>query len=328
MQILAGDIGGTNSRLALYRADSSTDLTLCEEAAFASASAANLSEILAQYLNRFPDQPIDRVCIGIAGPVIDQTCETTNLPWRVSAQEIGHAFGFEQVWLLNDLEACAWGIDALGESDSCLLNPGREQSNGNRTIISAGTGLGEAGMVWNGHCYHPFATEGSHADFAPATALEFELHQWLAERYGHVSWERLVSGPGLENLYTFLLDYRDQRSPDWLEEAISQKGMAPAISQAALDKKDSLCIETLDLFLDLYGREAGNHALKLMATGGVDLGGGIAPRILPGLKSGRFLQAFCDKGRMRPLMEAMPLRVILNEKTALLGAVRYAFLQT
>lgn len=327
MQILTGDIGGTHSRLALYQIDSPSDPKPIVETSFDSSAADGLASIISRFLQQLPTRHIDRVCIGIAGPIIDQTCETTNLPWRVSAQELSITFGHEHVWLLNDLEANAWGIEGLRDEDICHLNPGREEAKGNRSIISIGTGLGEAGIVCCGNHYRPFASEGGHTEFSPTTPLEFELQQWLAERYGHVSWERLLSGPGLENLYTFLLEHRNQQTPEWLREIMSSKGMAPAISHAALEKRDPLCSEALDLFLVLFGREAGNHALKLMATGGVYLGGGITPRILSRLKSGGFLSAFFDKGRMRPLMEAMPVRVILNEKVALLGAARYAMLQ-
>jgi glucokinase len=327
MQILAADVGGTNTRLAHYQVASTSDLVLLDERVFSSTAAANLSAIVSQFLDQLGDYKIERACIGIAGPVIDQTCNTTNLPWRVSAAQIRDHFGFGQAWLMNDLEANAWGIEALQESDFFILNSGREQRQGNRSIISAGTGLGEAGITWNGLAYQPFASEGGHTDFSPATVLEFELHHWLAERYGHVSWERLVSGPGLENLYHFLLEHGGQPIPEEISRLISQRGVAPAVSHAALEGRDPLCLETLDLFLHLYGREAGNHALKMMATGGVYLGGGIAPRILSRLKNGPFLQAFFDKGRMRPLMETMPIRVILNDKAALLGAARYAALQ-
>lgn len=327
MQIVAGDVGGTNTRLAHFRVDSTSEPTLLAEQTYPSGSSEDLSVLLSRFLDQLPKHQIARGCIGIAGPVIDQTCDTTNLPWRVSAREIRQAFGFEEVWLLNDLEANAWGIDALDEGDFHCLNTGRIETTGNRSIISAGTGLGEAGMVWNGQRHQPFASEGGHTDFSPVTKLEFELQEWLADRYGHVSWERLVSGPGLESLYTFLLAYREQQTPAWLRDQMSQRGMAPVISQVALEGGDPLCLESLDLFIDLYGREAGNHALKLMSSGGVYLGGGIPPRILSRLKEGSFLNAFFDKGRMRPLMEAMPVRVILNDKAALLGAARFAALQ-
>jgi glucokinase len=327
MQILAADVGGTNARLAHYQVASISDLVLLDERVFSSTAATNLSAIVSRFLDLLPHQQIERACISIAGPIIDQTCNTTNLPWRVSAAELRDDFGFARVWLLNDLEANAWGIDALQAKDFFTLNAGREQRLGNRSIISPGTGLGEAGAVWNGQAYQPFASEGGHTDFSPVTALEFELQQWLAQRYGHVSWERLVSGTGLENLYHFLLEYRNQSMPEEIKQLGSRRGLAPAVSHAALEGSDPLCIEALDLFLHLYGREAGNHALKVMASGGVYLGGGITPRILSRLQDGPFLQAFFDKGRMRPLMEAMPVRVILNDKTALLGAARYTALQ-
>ncbi|MEJ2590873.1 MAG: glucokinase [Candidatus Thiodiazotropha sp.] len=328
MQILAGDIGGTNTRLTVYDFSAPQHFTALREKVFPSAEHDSLASILRCFLDSpSPEERIERACFGIAGPVIGQVCEATNLPWRVAADTIRDTFGFNQVWLLNDLEANAWGIEALPPQDLFLLNPGNPQATGNRAIISAGTGLGEAGIYWDGSRYRPFSSEGGHGDFSPANPLEFALHQWLAERYGHVSWERLVSGPGLENLYTFLLHHRGETSPDWLAQRIAEQGMAPAVSQTALEEGDPLCVEALDLFIHLYGREAGNHALKLMAGGGVYLGGGIAPRILPRLQQGGFLRGFFDKGRMRPLLEAMPVRVILNDKAALLGSARFASLQ-
>lgn len=328
MQILAGDIGGTNTRLTVYESGDGNRLTPVREAVFPSAEHESLEAILQRFLAP-PSSAgrIGRACFGIAGPVIGQVCEATNLPWRVSAESIREAFGFDRAWLLNDLEANAWGIEALPPEDLHLLNPGKPKAAGNRAIISAGTGLGEAGIYWDGERYRPFSSEGGHTDFSPANPLEFALSQWLAERYGHVSWERLVSGPGLACLYDFLLRHHGRTSPDWLEALFTQAGRAPAISQSALEGRDPLCVEALDLFINLYGREAGNQALKLMAGGGVYLGGGIAPRILARMRQGGFLQGFFDKGRMRPLLEAMPVSVILNDKCALLGSARFASLQ-
>ncbi len=326
MQILAGDIGGTHTRLTLFHGLVHDQLTPLHEATYASSEFPGLDEILSRFLAGLDQPRIERACFGIAGPVIDQVCEATNLPWRVSAQEVRQRFGFDATWLLNDLEANAWGIEALSDKDLFLLNPGKTRRGGNRSIISAGTGLGEAGIYWDGSHYRPFPSEGGHADFSPTNLLEYELMEWLADRYGHVSWER-VSGPGLENIYRFLCSHRQQAIPNWLQAEMQQKGVAPAISTAALGGRDPLCIESLDLFIELYGREAGNHALKLMASGGVYLGGGIAPRILPRLQAGGFVRAFLDKGRMRPLLEAMPVWVILNDKAALIGAARYALLR-
>ncbi len=327
MQILAGDIGGTNTRLTLYHALARDQLHPVREANYACADYPGLEAILSQFLVGLDQPRIERASFGIAGPIIEQTCDATNLPWRVSAQQIRETFGFDAAWLLNDLEANAWGIEALPESDLFPLNPGRGEVHGNRSIVSAGTGLGEAGIYWDGANYRPFSSEGGHTDFSPSNLLEYELFEWLSERHGHVSWERLVSGPGLESIYRFLCSYRQQAAPSWLQSDMQSKGIAPAVSAAALGGRDPLCAESLDLFIELYGREAGNHALKLMAKGGVYLGGGIAPRILPRIKEGGFMRAFLDKGRMRPLMESMPVRVILNDKAALLGAARYALLR-
>jgi glucokinase len=324
MQIVAGDIGGTNTRIALYRADSPVNLVKIRERVYPSEEHDGLESILRHFLEHSAEERIPRACFGIAGPVIDQVCEATNLPWRVSAAEIKESFDFDAVYLLNDLEANAWGIEVLPEKDLFELSPGRGKINGNRCIISAGTGLGEAGLYWDGREYQPFPSEGGHTDFSPRTDLEFKLFEWLAAQFGHVSWERLVSGPGLENIYRFLLQHQGEPEPDWLEHRSDDDDFAPAISDAALTGSDPVASEALDLFITLYAREAGNQALKLMATGGVFLGGGIAPKLLPRIKQGDFLAAFHDKGRMQPLMESMPVHIILNEMTALMGAARYA----
>jgi glucokinase len=326
MQILAGDIGGTNTRLTLYHALSHDRLEPLREATYPSPAFAGLEAILSQFLEGRAADRIERACFGIAGPVIDQACDATNLPWQVSAKAIKQQFNFDATWLLNDLEANAWGIAALSDKDLFLLNPGKTRTGGNRSIISAGTGLGEAGIYWDGSHYRPFPSEGGHADFSPTNLLEYELMEWLAERHGHVSWERVVSGPGLESIYQFLISYHQTAIPNWLQAEMDQQGVAPAISAVALSGRDPVCIESLDLFIEFYAREAGNHALKIMSSGGVYLGGGIAPRISPRLKEGAFIQAFFSKGRMRPLMEAMPVNVILNDKAALMGAARFAAL--
>ncbi|MEL0585816.1 MAG: glucokinase [Candidatus Thiodiazotropha sp. (ex. Lucinoma kazani)] len=327
MQILAGDIGGTNTRLALYHSTPASPLNPILEQTYSSQAYDSIEAILQQFLKQPSAQQIDRACFGLAGPVIDQICETTNLPWRVSARKINRQFGFEATWLLNDLEANAWGIEVLDSSDIYTLNSGAANAAGNRSIISAGTGLGEAGLYWDGRAYHPFPSEGGHSEFSPTNSLEFSLYQALSKRYGHVSWERLVSGPGLETIYNYLIRYHDAEIPTWLQQKMDDMGAAPAISTAGLDSADPVCRESLELFTHLYAREAGNHALKIMATGGVYLGGGIAPQILPILKQGQFMEAFVAKGRMRHIMEAMPVRVILNDKAALNGAAQYARLQ-
>jgi len=326
MELLAGDIGGTNTRLTIYRASGDNRYETLREQVFSSGRYPDLESILEQFLGDVA-QRIERACFGVAGPVIDQTSEATNLPWRISAEHIQQRFGFEQCWLLNDLEANAWGIGALQAQDLAVLNEGNPQARGNASIISAGTGLGEAGLYWDGRMHRPFASEGGHTDFSPSDRLEFALFERLAGEFGRVSWERVVSGPGLAAIYHFLGDDHASPTPDWLAREMQNKGVAPTVSRVALEQRDPLCVEALDLFVRLYAREAGNHALKIMAGGGVYLGGGIAPQILTRLQQPDFIETFFDKGRMRPLMEAMPVKVILNDKAALLGAARFAALQ-
>jgi glucokinase len=226
--------------------------------------------------------------------------------------------------LINDLEANAWGIAALLPEDVVSLNQVKGVPIGNQAVISAGTGLGEAGMYWDGTQHHIFACEGGHTDFAPRNELESDLLRYLHGKFGHVSYERVVSGPGLVNVFRFLRDTGRGAEPKWLTEEMNQTDPAAAISHAAVEGKCGLCEQAVDLFVSIFGAEAGNLALKLMATGGVYLGGGIAPKMLPKLASPLFMQSFIAKGRMQPLMESMPVRVITNEKTALLGAARRA----
>jgi len=234
------------------------------------------------------------------------------------------ALGLRHVWLLNDLEASAHGIDALAPEDLLILHPGVADAAGNAALIAAGTGLGEAGLYWDGRRHRPFASEGGHATFAPTTDLETALHAHLRARFGHVSWERILSGPGLVHLYTFLRAHRRAGEPAWLTEEMAAGDAAAAITRAGLDGRSPVCSEALDLFVTLYGREAGNLALKLMATGGVYVGGGIAPRIQARLRGPAFVDAFRAKGRMASLLEAIPVRVILQDAAPLLGAARYA----
>jgi glucokinase len=322
MRILAGDIGGTNTRLAWF--DTVTHgLQPRLERTYPSQTHASIEAILEQFLES-PDLPgIDRACLGVAGPVLEQVCETTNLPWRLDAAAINRQFGFHNTWLLNDLEANAWGLETLKPSDLHTLHEGRQQI-GNRSIVSAGTGLGQAGIFWDGQSYVPFSSEGGHADFSPSNPQEYALFEYLSARYGHVSWERLVSGPGIENIYDFLLTQHRLTTSNALSQRMQQIDRASAISEAALNDGDRLCEQTLEIFIRLYARETANHALKIMATGGVYLGGGIAPKILPLFEKHDFVEQFLSKGRMSPLLASMPLKVVLNDKTALLGAAYYA----
>jgi len=320
--VLAGDIGGTKTRLAIFTV---TGLQLeCQaEDTYRSREHASLSELIADFIAS-RDHRLDAACFGIAGPVRGTLADVTNLPWRIDATEIGQRFKLRRVALLNDLEANAWGIRTLDAGDFQVLNGGKEDVTGNAAVIAAGTGLGEAGLYHDGNRLQPFATEGGHTDFSPGNELEMELLRFLMQRHAHVSWERVLSGQGLVNLHDFLHHHRGSELPDWLREEMRNGDPAATISRAAQTDRDAVCSEALELFVHLYGVEAGNLALKTMATGGVYIGGGIAPKILDQLKDGKFLEAFCAKGRMRPLLEEIPVRVILNERTALYGPAVFA----
>ena len=316
--ILSGDIGGTSTRLALFEA-AGGPLRAVAEARYPSRNYTGLLDIVREFTAAHP-HPIQAACFGIAGPIREGRVETPNLPWVIEGALLAAQLRLPRVTLLNDLEANAWGVFTLSEQDIATLAAGAPARDGNAAIISAGTGLGEAGYHWDGTSLQPFASEGGHSDFAPHDDLTIELFRWLHKRHGHVSWERVLSGPGLVNIFTFLRDAKHQAASKALVEAMRAGDPAAAISKAALDETSELAVRALDLFVALYGAEAGNLALKMKATQGVWVGGGIAPKILPRLKRPGFLEAFYDKGRFREFLEAIPVRVILNDATALRGA--------
>jgi len=320
--ILAGDIGGTHARLAYFQSQNG-DLKLFSEAVFPSREHRGLDEIVTKFVE-LQGIPPDTACFGVAGPVQNGRVETSNLPWIIEASRLATELHIRCALLINDLEANAWGIQGLTENDFVTLNQIKGSASGNQAVIAAGTGLGEAGLYWDGTKYHVFACEGGHCDFAPRNELEIELLRYLLARFGHVSYERIVSGPGLANVFYFLRDTGRGEEPRWLTEEIVLGDPGPAISRAALSGKCALAEQALDLWISIYGAEAGNLALKLKATGGVFLGGGIAPRILPKLAGPVFMQSFLNKGRMQALLETIPVKVITNEKAALLGAARCA----
>ncbi len=323
--ILAGDVGGTNTRLAVFAVDGGRLAPRVEEI-FPSREHGSLEAIATRFAAAHRLR-VRHAGFGVAGPVQNGRCEATNLPWVVDARRLAQELGAEAVWLLNDLEANAYGIAALAPADIVMVAPGAPGAAGNMAVIAAGTGLGEAGLCWDGSRHVAFASEGGHASFAPADETQVQLLRSLRREHDHVSWERVLSGPGLHSIYLFLRDAGADEEPAWLREALGQGDPSAAISRAALEGRSVLCGKALDLFVSLYGAEAGNLALKVMATGGVFLGGGIAPKILPKLQGPAFREAFVAKGRMRRLLEAIPVRVILNDKTALLGAARYAALR-
>ena len=321
--ILAGDIGGTKTVIGLF--DEAADrLHAVREEKFPSQNYGALEEILDQFLRGGPSPVPRAACFGVAGPVVRGRSEATNLPWVIDSKALERTLGLKGVAVINDLVATAYGIPTLNPEDLYVLNEGRSDPEGNMALIAAGTGLGEALLFWDGQAYRGVASEGGHADLAPRNALEIELLQYLLSRFQRVSYERVLSGPGIFNIYSFLKQAGYAEEPHWLAERFQDQDPSPVITEAAKRGECDLCVRTLHLFVSLYGAEAGNLALKAMATGGVYIGGGIAPKIVDQLKDGTFMEAFTDKGRLSPVLERMPVRVILNDKTALLGAARYA----
>jgi glucokinase len=326
MSVLVGDIGGTKTGLAVAELSqgAADGITLSLERRYPSAEFASLADIVERFVEE-TGADCELASFAIAGPVVDDRSKTTNLPWELDARVLADRLGFRRARLLNDLEAVAWGVAALGDGDLAELQSGAADSGqgGNACVVAAGTGLGEAGLYWDGNRHHAFATEGGHTDFAPTDDREFDLFRHLQQRFGHVSWERVVSGMGIGNLYLFLTQAHHAEHPAAVATALASDGDLAAAVAVEAAAGCPLCAETMDLFALLYGREAGNMALKHMALGGVFLGGGIAPKNLDLLRNGGFMRGFLDKGRMRPLMQRMPVRVILQPRTPLLGAARF-----
>jgi glucokinase len=322
--ILAGDIGGTNTRLALFHFEGKP-LKLVVMEIFPSTKYESLDAIVQSFVELHKPS-VEYACFGVAGPVKHGRSETSNLSWVVDAHQLASQLGLERVELINDLEASAYGIPLLESKDLVILNEGESDPIGTAALIAAGTGLGEAGLHWEGDHYQPLPSEGGHADFAPRNVLETELFLYLLNQYGHVSFERVLSGPGLHNIYRFLREKGRVEEPDWITDQMRYEDPSAVITRVALDGSCELCVRALDMFVSIYGAEAGNLALKLKATGGVFVGGGIAPKIIQKLKDSTFMKAFVEKGRMKFLLEAIPVRVILNDKLGLLGAARFASL--
>ncbi len=328
--ILVGDIGGTNTRVAIATI-SGTRVTLDRVKKYPSADFPSLTDALVAYVGG-RSHDIAAATFGIAGPIVDNKCEATNLPWSVDAERISRTLGIPHVGLINDLESAAYGVESLQDEDVLVINKGVENPRGNRAVVSAGTGLGEAGIFYDGHQYHPFATEGGHTDFAPRNDLEFELLGFLIGKYGRISYERVVSGPGLVNIYEFFCATNRYKGDPGLEERLSagvpKSERGPLITSMALDGGCERCAEALALFMELYGSEVGNVILKMLATGGVWLGGGIIGSVGPRLAEmggfDRFIEAMTTKGRMSPLIEATPVFAILDGEVALRGAAVHA----
>ena len=325
--ILAGDIGGTNARLAAFETEGNR-LQCVVEKVYPSREHAGLAEIVAHFV-RTEGIPAQSACFGVAGPVRGGRSKISNLPWTIDSRELATQLKLRTVGLINDLEAFAYGIDALESKDFVTISGGSSDAEGNMAVVSAGSGLGEAGLYWDGFRHHPFACEGGHTEFAPKNDVEIELLQYLMEKYGnkHVSYERILSGPGVKNIYEFLRDTTKEAEPSWLKEQLAAAPDIPAlISELALSEKAPICDRTLSIFVSVFGSEAGNCALKFMGTGGIFVAG-IAGKIVAKMKEPAFMESFLDKGRMKSLLEGIPVKIVLNDDSGLIGAARFTLVQ-
>lgn len=325
--VLAADVGGTKTFLGLFLAggtDAAAPLTLLREAKYSSRDAASLEQLVARFLGDDRNR-VDFACFGLPGPTGSKRARLVNLPWELDSDALAAAFGLSACFFVNDLLANAHGIGELKAEDFAVLHRGADDAAGNMAVISPGTGLGEAGIFYDGRKHIPFPSEGGHADFAPRNRLEAELLDHLLQTYEHVSVERVLSGSmGIPNIYRFLRDAGHSPESPAVAAMLANSDPGAVIGRAALDGSCPLCLQTMQLFTGILGAEAGNLALTVMATGGVLIGGGIAAKILPLLRSRILREAFFAKGRFRDFMERIPLRVILNERAALLGSARYA----
>jgi len=324
--ILAGEIGATRTRLAAFDTEGNK-LQCVVEKTYLSQEHAGLAELITGFI-KTEGIPVHSACFGVAGPVTAGRSKISNLPWTIDRRELASQLKLDSVGLINDLEAYAYGIDALDSKDFITLSEGAEDAEGNRAVISARTGLGVAGMYWDGFRHHPFACEGGHADFAPRNKLDMELLTYLQGKHGRVSSERILSGPGIKNIYDFLRDTKKVEEPPDLREQMSQSPDPPAlISKLAAEGKTPICDQTMSLFVTIYGAETGNCALHFMSTGGIFIGGSIAAKNINKMKDPAFMKSFLDKGRMTPLLKQMPVKIVLNDDSGIIGAARYTLIQ-
>jgi glucokinase len=322
--ILAGDVGGTKVHLALYGFNQG-QLTHIRDEKFPAREYEGLEVVVRQFLSEATGEDVTAACFGVPGPVRNGRLKLTNLPWTLDSRELSRNLNIEHLFLINDLEANGYGIPELSADQIYVLSEGDNSVMGNRGLVSAGTGLGEAVLVWNGKSHVPLASEGGHCDFAPRNEDEIELLRYLQRQLnGRVSFERVVSGLGLQNIYSFLRDEKGLEEAPWLRERMEAEDPNAVIGELGENGANELCARTLDMFVSAYGAEAGNLALKVLAIGGMYLGGGIAPKILKKMKTGVFMQAFADKGRLSDLLVKTPVRIILESRAALIGAASFA----
>lgn len=319
--ILAGDVGGTKVHLALFDFRNG-ELAHTRDKQYPARQYSGLEDIVREFIGA---DKVTAACFGVPGPVREGRLRLTNLPWTLDSRELAKNLNINYVFLINDLQANAYGIAELGPDKIYTLSEGDARQIGHRALISAGTGLGECFMVWDGRTHVPYPSEGGHSDFAPRTEDEIDLLRFLKQKYnGRISFERVVSGMGLTNIYEFLREVRGIDEPLWLAKRMAEEDPNAVITELALAAKSEICEKATDMFVSAYGAEAGNLALKVLSVGGLYVGGGIAPRILEKLKDGTFVKAFTDKGRLSQLLVNTPVRVILEPRTALIGAAAHA----
>jgi glucokinase len=318
--ILAGDIGGTKVNIALYQTGEK-GLTILRQQSFHSKDYSSLTAVIQQFTGN--DALPEKICMAVAGPVIDGKVKITNLPWQLDSNAMRKELQVKNISFINDLEATAFGLAGLKPEQLSKLDEGNAEQHGNIAIIAPGTGLGEAGLYWDGKFYHPFATEGGHSAFASRTPLDFELYNWLAKQFNYICWEHVICGPGIHNIFRFLTEEKKNKIPEWLLKEMETEDPSAVISENAIAGKDEVCIQAMELFIRYLATESSSLVLKYKATGGLFLGGGIPPKILPLLKKDNWQQLFFESDRMETLLQQTPVNVILNEKTPLLGAVYY-----
>ena len=322
--ILAGDVGGTKVHLALYQFEEGRLQHVTDER-FPAREYDGLESVVRAFLKNSDAPDVTSACFGVPGPVRNGRLKLTNLPWLLDARELSRDLGIDHIFLINDLEANGYGIPELTKDQVFTLSSGDPSVLGNRALMSAGTGLGQAVLMWNGKMHMPIASEGGHCDFAPRSDVEIELLRYLQQTLGgRVSYERVVSGLGLKNVYSFLRDHEGMTESAELRERMASEDPNAVIGELGESGKDELCARTLDIFVSVYGAEAGNLALKVLAIGGMFIGGGIAPKILDKMRDGTFMRAFADKGRLSELLVHTPVHIILESRAALMGAAAYA----
>lgn len=323
--LLVGDIGGTKTLLETWAAEPGGRVVPARQQSFPSGGFRSLEEIIAQYREAAPRETFEACCFGVAGPIREGRCKVTNLPWEMEEASLAAACGAARAKLLNDLEAMAYGMLFVAPDKFVTLNPVTPVRGGHCAVIAAGTGLGEAFLAWDGMAYHPMASEGGHADFAPRNDLEIGLWRFLQAKFGpHVSYERILSGAGFYDLFLYLQSTGQFDGTDELSRRLETEEPQPVISELGLSGRDPLCAKTVDLFCEIYGAEAGNLALKCVGLGGVFIGGGIGPRLRSAMSGGAFLRGFLDKGRFSNHLRSVPVRMTLDPQTPLLGAANYA----